>query len=87
MSSTTSRTTLDMLPKGKKAQVVQIRSRKADRMREMGLLEGGFVKLCFTAPYGKDPIAIHTRGTTLALRRSEAAEVEIEIIGDENDSS
>ena len=44
----------------------------------MGLLEGESVKVVGTAPLG-DPIAIELRGCRMAIRRSEAALVDVEI--------
>ncbi len=47
------------------------------RLREMGLLAGTKVTLIRTAPLG-DPLEIKIRGYHLSLRKSEAAQVEVE---------
>ncbi len=49
------------------------------RLREMGLLVGTQVKLVRLAPFG-DPIEIKVRGYHLTLRKSEAAEVLVEVL-------
>ncbi len=48
------------------------------RLREMGLLVGTPIKLVRLAPFG-DPIEIKVRGYHLTLRKSEAAEVLVEV--------
>ena len=47
------------------------------RMMSMGLLEGSEVQLVHEAPFGGDPIAVRVRGALIALRRSEANQVEV----------
>ena len=47
------------------------------RMRELGIIEGTQIKSLFCAPFG-DPVAYLVRGTVLAIRNCEAAEIEIE---------
>ncbi|MFN4145886.1 MAG: ferrous iron transport protein A [Runella sp.] len=47
------------------------------KLLEMGCLPGEAVMLDFVAPLG-DPIGIQVNGYSLALRREEAATVEIE---------
>ncbi len=49
------------------------------RLREMGLLVGTSIKLVRLAPFG-DPIEIKVRGYHLTLRKSEAAEVVVEVL-------
>ena len=49
------------------------------RLREMGLLVGTQIKLVRLAPFG-DPIEIKVRGYHLTLRKSEAADVLVEVL-------
>jgi Fe2+ transport system protein FeoA len=50
-----------------------------DRCKEMGLVSGASVEKCHEAPIGKDPIAARVRGSLIALRRSVAALIEVEV--------
>lgn len=50
------------------------------RLAEMGLVVGSKVEVLHEAPFGGDPIAIRVRGTTLALRRSEANFVQVKMV-------
>lgn len=47
------------------------------RLLEIGLLEGSLVELVHEAPFGSDPIAVRVRGALIALRRSEANEIQV----------
>lgn len=49
------------------------------RLREMGILEGSSVTVVHEAPFGKDPIAIQSRGALVALRRAEANLIHVEV--------
>jgi len=49
------------------------------RLMEMGLIEGAQVDVLHEAPFGGDPIVVRSRGTLIALRRSEAMRVRIEL--------
>lgn len=49
------------------------------RLLEMGLLEGSRVEVVHEAPFGRDPIAVRVRGSLIALRRSEANYIEVEL--------
>jgi len=49
------------------------------RLREMGVLPGVRVTLVRVAPLG-DPLAFRVRGSVLALRKSEAAQVLVEAV-------
>lgn len=48
------------------------------RMHEMGFDEGVEVEVLHRAPLGGDPIAVRVGGATIALRRAQAALVELE---------
>jgi ferrous iron transport protein A len=49
------------------------------RLLEMGILEGSRVEVVHEAPFGRDPLAIRVRGALIALRRHEAAHIEVEV--------
>ncbi len=71
--------TLDQLKTGEKAVVSALRGVGAvqQRLLEMGVCSGAPVEVLRFAPMG-DPMVIHVRGFTLALRKSEASLVELE---------
>jgi len=70
--------TLDQLAVGDSARVLSLGDDEAaERMMEMGLVEGTDFQIIRFAPLG-DPIEIKTRGYHLSLRRAEAATVEVE---------
>lgn len=48
------------------------------RMREMGFGEGVEVEVLHRAPMGGDPIAVRVGGSTIALRRAQAAMIELD---------
>lgn len=70
--------TLANLPIGTNAKVVSLKENGAisKRLMEMGLVPGVSVRVIKTAPFGS-PIEIRVRGYNLALRRSEAEDIEI----------
>ena len=49
------------------------------RLLEMGLLEGSWIEILHEAPVARDPIAVRVRGTLIALRRSEANWIEVQV--------
>lgn len=51
-----------------------------NRLKEMGLTNGTWVRLVRVAPLG-DPVELHVRGYRLSVRKSEAAAVAIEAAG------
>jgi ferrous iron transport protein A len=69
------------LKKGSKAQLKGIRwsceSGLALRLMQLGFLEGSEVELVEEAPFTRDPIVVKVRGTLIAIRRSEAQELEL----------
>jgi ferrous iron transport protein A len=73
--------TLDKLKPREKAVVTAIGGHGAVRRRliDMGITPGAKIMLKKTAPFG-DPLEINVRGYSLSIRKSEAAEVEIEKI-------
>jgi Fe2+ transport system protein FeoA len=46
---------------------------------EMGFLENEVVEVKNIAPWGKDPMAVRVRGTTVALRKAEACLILVEV--------
>jgi ferrous iron transport protein A len=52
----------------------------AQRLMEMGVLEGEVVEVIALAPLG-DPIEVRLGDSRLSLRRSEASRVEVERLG------
>lgn len=72
--------TLADLQPGQSARVTEIvgDDEAADRLLEMGLVEGTPLQVIRFAPLG-DPIEIAARGYHLTLRRAEAANVNVEM--------
>ncbi len=74
---------LGQFKKGQKGMIVSVEPGTdpalSRRLLEMGLIEGGQVELVHEAPLSKDPIAVRVRGSLLALRRSEANLVIVEV--------
>lgn len=69
---------LDELPVGSSARVVSVTGtgRVTQRLMEMGVIPGIGVQVVKAAPFG-DPIEIRLRGYSLAMRKSEAAAIEV----------
>jgi ferrous iron transport protein A len=72
--------TLDQLHAGQKARIRQLRSAGSIRRRllDLGLVPGTPIERIMASPAG-DPICFRVRGTMLALRASDAAEVAVDI--------
>lgn len=66
------------LPFGVTAKVVSVNGNNAvsRRLMEMGVVPGVSVKVIKSAPFG-DPLEIRVRDYHLAMRRSEAEEIEV----------
>ncbi len=71
--------TLDKLQPGKKAQILTVGGEEKLRchLLDMGLIPHTEVTVRKTAPLG-DPIEISLRGYTMTLRKSDAAEIEVQ---------
>jgi Fe2+ transport system protein FeoA len=71
---------LTELPVGQTARVVTVNgeSRVTRRLMEMGVIPGVDVVVIKTAPFG-DPMEIRVRGYSLAMRKSEAASIEVAV--------
>jgi len=72
--------TLDSLPVGQVAHVLVVRGQGAHRRRllELGMVEGATIRRTGAAPLG-EPLTYELRGAVLALRSSEASQVEVEV--------
>ena len=70
--------TLDKLPIGKSAVIIQVGGEGALRCRllDMGLIQRTRVTVLKAAPMG-DPIEIHLRGYELTLRLEEAKQITV----------
>lgn len=72
------KTTLTDLPVGSDARVTKVNGtgRVAKRLMEMGVVPGVSVRVVKTAPFG-DPIEVRVRGYSLAMRRMDAASIDV----------
>ena len=75
---------LSELPKGAAAVVVQVDDAQvndpiAQRLRDLGFVEGEPVRLVARGPLGADPLLVQIGSTRFALRRSEAARVSVQV--------
>ena len=77
-------TTLNRLPKGAKAIIVDIVGHAlfgaADehvtlRLKELGFLPGAVLQVIGFGLFGSDPIAVRINGTKFGLRRAEAEKI------------
>ncbi len=71
------------LPVGHQGTVRSVRDAQpndaiARRLRELGFVPGESLRLVTRAPFGGDPLLVQVGYTRFALRRSEAARVELE---------
>ena len=71
-------TTLKELPAGSSAKVKAVHGQSviSKRLMEMGVIPGTEVRVVKSAPFG-DPIQIRVLGYSMALRKNEAATIEI----------
>ena len=71
--------TLTNLPIGESAKVIAVTENNqiTRRLMEMGIVPGVSVKMIKSAPFG-DPLEIRVRGYHLAMRKSEADQIEIQ---------
>ena len=72
---------LGSLKKGQKGLIIRIAEGGSSgldkRFMEMGFIEGSSVEIIHEAPFGGDPFAVRVRGSLVALRRKEAALIEV----------
>ena len=71
--------TLSDIQMGESAKVTAVKGNNpiTRRLMEMGIVPGASVKLIKSAPFG-DPLEIRVRGYHLAIRRSEAEQIEVQ---------
>lgn len=50
------------------------------RLRELGFVQGEWVRLLAKAPFGGDPVLIHVGDTKFALRLNEAKRVRVRLL-------
>jgi ferrous iron transport protein A len=74
-------TTLNNLVVSERAVIKAIRAqgKLRRRLQDMGVVKNTEIEVVNTAPLG-DPIVIKIRGFDLALRREEAAQIEVEVV-------
>ena len=74
---------LNNLQNGETGIITKIKGRGAFRKRilEMGFVKGKEVSVIKNAPL-KDPIYINVNGSHIAIRRSVALQIELEMLGD-----
>lgn len=78
-------TTLDSLRPGQRGSVARIAEANpamAAQLREIGFAEGDDVELLHVGPVGGQPLCFRLNSTMIALRRGEAAMIEIDLPGD-----
>lgn len=77
--------TLNAIHPGQKAIVRALASEGLERRRlmDLGLLPGTLVEVELTSPLG-DPTAYLVRGTLVALRKEQAARIQVELVTEES---
>ena len=76
---------IDRLLPGQLAQIVAIDRAGLDpltarRLQELGFDEGVDVEVLHRAPFGGDPLAVRVGNMVVALRRTMAALIEVELV-------
>lgn len=74
---------LDQLKKGRLARVAGFRQDNhglVARLREIGFAEGDEVEILATGWLGGAPLSVRLNRTVVALRKSEAAQIEVELV-------
>ena len=76
---------LHLLQPGQRGTITQIQSERSLRRRfaEMGIVKGETILIERNAPLG-DPVEYFIKGYHLALRKEEAAQIEVLLHGGEN---
>jgi ferrous iron transport protein A len=74
--------TLDLLKIGEQAKVIAVKCHGflRTRLADLGLLPGAEIEPVNRGPLG-DPVAYSVRGSLVAIRREDAAMIEVEKIG------
>lgn len=78
-------TRLHLLKPGQRGTIIRINGQSALRRRfaEMGIVKGETILIERNAPLG-DPVEYFIKGYHLALRKEEAAQIEVTLKGDPN---
>lgn len=73
--------TLDVLPLGKSAKVVNIdyNSNLINRIYDLGITQNSIIKAAFKSPFG-DPIAYLVKDTLIALRKKDCKSIIVDPI-------
>lgn len=74
---------LSLLKKGDSARVARLSSEDQSleaKLREIGFAEGDEIEIVHYGPFGAKPICVRLNQTLIALRREEAAVIEVEPI-------
>lgn len=76
---------LHLLRPGQRATIIRVNGVSALRRRfvEMGILKGETILIERNAPLG-DPVEYFIKGYHLALRKEEAAQIEVTVYGESN---
>lgn len=71
---------LDALKPGQKAMIAQIEAEASLKrhLMELGFVEGSAIEFLLSTPFG-DPLVFSLRGTSIALRKSEARCIRVKI--------
>lgn len=83
-SGVANRMSLNQLPLRKRARIVSVdwdvlAQNEARRLREFGFDEGVVIELLHHGPMGRDPIACRVGRMTVALRRTHAEAISVEL--------
>lgn len=75
--------TLDLLPIGKVAEIVSLKSKGIQRRRmlDLGLVNGAYIKALQKSP-SLDPTAYLIKGTVIALRKEDAKNILVNYRGE-----
>ena len=78
-------TTLDQVVHKRAAVVTALRNSGPERRRmmDLGILPGTRIEIAMTSPLG-DPTAYYVRGAVIALRREQANQIEVNLVGHED---
>jgi len=73
---------LNILPRSARARITAIHSDDATlrKLLALGVIEGVEVELLHQGPLGGDPIAVRVDDRMIALRKREAASIDVELI-------
>jgi len=79
------KTTLADLSKTERAKIIgfsALNEHLETRFREIGFAEGDIVEILHIGLFGKSPLNVKLHGTSIAMRPSEAAMIDVEIVAE-----